>query len=155
MTELPPVTIGAELALAWDSQVRQYPKLGPPGLSFVAYPDEPAYGPNGARTTTTIDCLLYRNRKGHLVGILNHYNDDIYECDGSLLERPGNVNLWVRPDRQRRGIGTKLVAEADRRWSIDWMAQRYTEAGRSLVSSYTRTVPARPDQEDRNALDYP
>lgn len=142
MTTLPEATVPGEGLHTWASQVRQYPKLGTPGLTFEEHEVAVAqvtYKPTGmvvAEVLTVVDCVLYRNRKGHLIGILNHYRDDCYEFDGSLLEKAGNVNVWVRPDRRRRGVGTKLVAAALRRWpEIDFTQQHYTEAGRALATN--------------------
>jgi GNAT superfamily N-acetyltransferase len=144
VTALPAATIPGDGLLTWESQVRQYDKVGPPGLSFEQHEVVTAvltHKPTGTiieKATAVVDCLLYRNRKGHLVGILNHYNEDAYEWDGTLLESAGNVNVWVRPNRRRRGIGTILATEALRRWpEVDVGQQRYTEAGRALVTKLT------------------
>lgn len=144
---LPPATIPDGLSYAWKSQAKQYPRTGRPGLSHEEHRTVAGTGPVIAMVdgvprvgrgtySTVVDCLLMRNSKGELVGILNHYRDDCYELNGELLEQAGNVNLWVRPNRQHRGIGLRLLAEADRRWGIDWAQQRYTEAGRRLAHRY-------------------
>ena len=53
------------------------------------------------------------------------------------LEQAGNLNLWVHPRRQRRGIGSALLAEADKRWGpIEWHRQKFTPEGRALVETY-------------------
>lgn len=128
-------------AFDWTSQANQYPEKGEPGIRLerrcvdvdtgaeVVVVDPALAGP---RITVT-DCLLYRDEDGTLVGILNHY-------DGrGPLERKGGINIWVRPDRQRRGIGTALVLEALRRWD-DMLPenQRYTEAGVAFLKSLIR-----------------
>lgn len=99
-----------ELPYTWRSQERQFPKVGPPGIGYAR--EEAANG-------KPVDCFVYRNRKGHVIGILYHYPEDSYETGfggavprGALLERAGNINVMVRPDRQRRGIATKLVRAA-------------------------------------------
>lgn len=131
--ELPPAdAVLAEHIHSWDSQVRQYPRHGEPGITLNTYtftPEaDPQEGPEcwGKQVWT----LLYRNRKGRVVGIANYYPQDL------PLERAGNLNVWVHPRRQRRGIGTKLITEADRRWGLNALQQRYTPAGRALVSKY-------------------
>ena len=77
-----------------------------------------------------VDCLLYRSRKGTLIGILYHYPVDL-----EPWEQAGNVNMWVHPRRQRRGIGTKLLVEARRRWNLDPYQQSYTPEGAALMNS--------------------
>lgn len=106
----------------WESQAQQYPRRGPEGISYFAgeIPE----------INYTVDCLLYRER-GILVGILNHY-----PADQLPWEKAGNVNVWVHPDYQRRGIGTALVAEAVTRWGINFDQQRYTEQGAALANSF-------------------
>jgi hypothetical protein len=69
------------------------------------------------------------------VGILNHYPWD------SVMEKRGNVNVWVRRTHQRRGIATALAEEADRRWSVNLSQQRFTESGARLAE-YLSTRPA-------------
>ncbi|HZM57184.1 MAG TPA: hypothetical protein VFC03_19390 [Acidimicrobiales bacterium] len=43
---------------------------------------------------------------------------------------------YVAPRRRRRGIGQALIADADRRWGLDFERQRYTPEGRLLASAY-------------------
>jgi ribosomal protein S18 acetylase RimI-like enzyme len=82
---------------------------------------------------TVINCLLYRDDAGVLVGILNHY-DGRHE-----LEKADAVNIWVRPDWQCRGIGSALVVEALRRWpGVRPEGQRYTDSGVRLLESLLR-----------------
>jgi GNAT superfamily N-acetyltransferase len=143
MIDLPPAMVPDGTYLDWKSQVRQYDKVGAPGLTYEEHVVNVGTGPiitergiGRGTYSMSIDCLLWRNNKGHLVGILNHYPVDCRDIDGRLLERAGNVNLWVRPDRYRRGIGTRLLAEANRRWPIDWTRQSYTASGRALIARY-------------------
>ena len=105
---------------SWASQARQYPPLGVPGISY--YPGHTDKG--------TIDCLLWRDPNRRLRGILNHYPFDV-----PGFEKAGNVNLWVHPGWQRKGIGTALVREAQRRWTVDLTRQRFTIAGAALADA--------------------
>jgi len=153
--ELPEVTVPGEGFLTWESQVRQYPKVGPHGFHYERFAITIGTGPVLGRDLTgairvgkgtyhsEVDCILYRNRKGHLVGVLNHYPNDEHELNGMILERAGNVNVFVRPNRRRRGIGRRLVHEAMRRWPIDWSQQAYTEGGRALVAAVLAEETAR------------
>lgn len=105
---------------SWASQALQYPSMGPPGIGYF-----PGETPKG-----TIDCLLWRDTNGRLRGICNHYPFDV-----PGFEEAGNVNLWVHPRWQRRGIGTALVREAQSRWTIDLTRQRFTTAGAALADA--------------------
>jgi GNAT superfamily N-acetyltransferase len=109
--------------LDWETQVAKYPPTGPPGLSYF-----PGVTPLG-----TIDCLLWRNEAGEVVGIFNHYPFRTPEG-----QEPGSINVWVKPGWQRRGIANRLGDEAVRRWAIDIGRQTYTQAGINFVASWTR-----------------
>lgn len=51
------------------------------------------------------------------------------------------MNIWVRPDRQRRGIGTALVDACERRFGpINLDQQRYTAAGADFARRRTTTT---------------
>lgn len=112
-------------ALSWASQVVQYEPQGNPGFllrveHIDGYPEHP------------IECLLLYDSDRALVGILNRY-----PVGFPGWEEPMAINIWVDPTRQRRGLGTALLAEAEHRWGpIDWAAQRVTPAGYGLAESY-------------------
>lgn len=119
------------------SQERQHARTGPPGISYVQNVVEVARVQHNATgrmvsipSQEPVDCLLFRSRKGTLTGILYHYPVDLLPW-----EQAGNVNLWVHPRRQRRGIGTALVTEAMRRWDINPQQQNYTAEGAALMNS--------------------
>jgi GNAT superfamily N-acetyltransferase len=123
-------------AFTWESQACQYAESGPPGPNHEQHAtaengDEVAVG--DPRAVMLIDCLLMRDTDGALIGILNHYTGE------NEYEKTGNVNMWVRPDRQRRGIGTYLWGEAQARWNADWQQQRYTEEGFQWLRKWLRT----------------
>lgn len=129
---LPEPSIEAQFLYTWESQVKQYPKTGAPGIDlFVGTFTEamlPEYPDAWGKQVWT---LLYRNNKGHAIGILNYYPQDLPE------EEAGNVNIWVHPRRQGRGIGTKLADELVRRgWPFTWEQQSYSLAGHAFVRSY-------------------
>lgn len=110
----------------WESQAAQYPPSGQPGVSyFRGDVSDDGYGPGAY-----VDCLLFRDASGVLVGVLNHY-----PADFPPYESAGNVLVLVRDDRRRRGIGTALLREAMTRWPVDLYAQRYTETGADFVGA--------------------
>jgi ribosomal protein S18 acetylase RimI-like enzyme len=128
-------------AYSWASQARQYAECGAPGVTLEQHMvdtetgnevfDVPAElaGPG----VSVVDCLLYRDELGSLVAILNHY-------DGKIpMEAADAVNLWVRPDRQREGIGKMMTREAMKRWpGVRLENQRYTRIGVCLLESLIR-----------------
>ncbi|MDT7538329.1 MAG: hypothetical protein QOI82_1914 [Actinomycetota bacterium] len=132
---LPEPEPGLESQLSWESQVGQYPPLGPPGVGYFAGVVSDDVRP--------VDCLLWRDQDGLLRGILNHYPEDF----GS--QPAGSVNLWVQPGFFGRGIATALVLESRLRWpDIDPTAQRYTAAGaafeRALLARHPREIAGPP-----------
>lgn len=137
-------TISQESMYDFDSQAKQFHKKGKPGPGYETH--EVAGFP--------VECWLYRNTKGHLVGILYHYPEggptvpiQRLNMDGEVelvvepIESPGNVNIFVRPDRQRRGIGTRLVEKYERkRGPIDWSKQRLTPQGVEFARKMNRRL---------------
>jgi ribosomal protein S18 acetylase RimI-like enzyme len=136
-------------AFSWTSQARQYAEIGAPGLTLEQHMVDTETGdevfdvPADLATSrprsplypdvSVVDCLLYRGEDGLLVGILNHY-------DGKIpLEAADAVNLWVRPDCQREGIGKMMAREAAKRWpGVTLENQRYTPMGVLLLRSLVR-----------------
>ena len=95
-------TVSDEQMYTWESQALQYPQTGPQGISYFR---------GELNAELHVDCLLYRDEAGELVGILNRYPTAF-----PPHEREGDQNIWVRPDRRRQGIGTALSREATIRW---------------------------------------
>lgn len=119
----PPRTVSVTvpfLRFGWDSQVGQYPADGPAGISYFRGEISP---------TEWVDCLLWRDSRGQLLGILNHFPIALPP------EEPGNFTVFVRADAQRRGIGRALVEEAIRRWDVKLLEQAYTPSGAALINS--------------------
>ena len=94
-----------------------------------------------------MDCLLYRDQHGRLTGILNHYPFRMGPADHPL-EEVGNVNIWVHPDFQRRGIATALWREAVRRWDVSLDQQRFTIAGAAFARYLQKNWLASGPKED-------
>lgn len=109
------------VAFSWESQYEQYPKRSSPGIKYFA----------GHMEQGTVDCLLYYDDNGRLRGILNHYPFTYlpYEVEG-------NVNIWVDPKYQRRGVATALLTEAMKRWEFRPQQQSYTEAGEAFIRAF-------------------
>ena len=135
----------------WEGQAAQYPLTGPPGISYLR---------GHAGNNVFVDCLLYRDDSGELVGILNHYPTDI-----PPLQHAGDENIWVHPDRRRQGIGTALALESSIRWTAKAPTRnpgdvRLTESGAQWVMGtegkivgITRVLPAAPEVVYREWLD--
>ena len=106
----------------WASQAHQHPASALPGIHHrVEHVD-------GA----PIDCVTSYDSLGILVGILYRYPEG---AEG--WEEPGAINVWVRPDRQREGIGRAMLDYTEQHLGpIDWDAQRYTRAGLALRERY-------------------
>lgn len=125
-------------AFSWTSQARWYTEGGAPGLTLEQHMVEVATGEEvfdvpadlAGPEISVVDCLLLRDESGGLVAILNHYDGKI------ALEAADAVNLWVRPDRQREGIGKMMTREAMQRWpGVRLENQRYTRMGALLLKS--------------------
>lgn len=111
---------------SWENQVRQYPKEGAPGISYFRGDLEPG---------NWVDCLLYRDRDGEILGILNYYNQDEYQ-NGVLTEKKGNFCIFTAPKAQRQGIGKKLLEEGIKRYNIVLEDQMWTPQGFELLKSF-------------------
>jgi hypothetical protein len=48
----------------------------------------------------------------------------------------GTFTVLVRADRRRQGIATRLLADACRRWKIDFQRQAYTPDGLAFITSF-------------------
>lgn len=116
--------------LTWESQVSQYPARGVPGISYFRGYD------STHPERHHVDCLLFRGPDGKLQGVLNYYAVDM-----PPWEKAGNMNMWVRPDKRRRGIGTRLLDEARRRWPFNLAQQRFSESGVHFMESYLEGRP--------------
>jgi GNAT superfamily N-acetyltransferase len=125
------VNVAESDVMAWETQVVQYPSGGSPGISYLRGQVDPAY---------YVDCLLFRGDDGELIGVLNHF-----PADYPPYERAGNVNIWVRPDRQRQGVARALILEALGRWEFRWENQRITPSGARIAASMVREF-GEPDQ---------
>ena len=108
-------------AYSWESQSVQYAYRDEPGINLERH----SVGVVGSMYV--IDCLLYRDDEGLLLGILNYYVNDNPE------EKAGNVNIFIHPKHKRQGIATALLTEAAKRWVIDVEQQNFTPEGIRLL----------------------
>ncbi len=115
---------------SWESQAEQHDYRGQPGIHL----ERRHLGTPGAGDFIQLDCLLYRDKRGLLVGILNHHAHD----GNNPLDREGSISMWVKPGHQRQGIGTALLLDAMQRWRIDLARQRYTTEGLWFVNGLLR-----------------
>ena len=108
----------------WSQQVGQYPPKGPPGISYFK---------GVVDADIHVDCLLYRDKRGKLIGVLNHYAFDM-----PPYESKGNINVMVDPEHQGEGIGKLLLKEAMKRWDVNLAQQHWTPSGDKLRQSIQR-----------------
>lgn len=135
---------------AWESQVWQYPPTGDPGITLEHY----TITIRGH--ITVVDCLLYRDAQGALIGIWCHYNENNPD------QLPGSCNLWVHPDHQRQGIATALLRRADELWDLRDQ-DTYTTAGNAWIEALvaqgridaTRTGSLEPNPQSISARKVP
>ena len=129
------------------SQAKQYPDDGPPGISyFKGVVDD----------STWVDCLLYRDDSGKVIGILNHYPFALVDPDDPrIVERRGNINIFIDPKHQGKGIATKLVDEAVSRYNVDLRRQRYSEEGANFINRYIRKLPENRDKSKLSSGSQP
>lgn len=112
------------VAYTWESQKRQFPAEGEPGIGYFA----------GETKLGVVHTLLYRSWEGHVVGILYYYDRDF-----GPWEKAGNVNLLVDPAFQRKGIAMELLEEGERRYGkFNFEQQDYTVEGAALAKAYLR-----------------
>lgn len=140
-------------AYSWASQAKQYAETGTPGLTLEQHmvdlkTGDEVFGVSAELAgpgISVVDCLLLRDRGGSLVAILNHYDGK------NPLEAADAVNLWVRPDRQREGIGKMMVREAMKMWpGVKLEDQRYTHLGLYLLRSITRDGVAKRNTQGKD-----
>lgn len=111
------------LSMSFNSQKNQYPDHGPTGISYYpGYLNDPG--------DHVVDCLLYRNEDGKLIGILNHFGFDL-----PPYQKKGDVLVMVDPKHQRKGIGTALLREAGKLYDIDLSTQKFTKEGAALANA--------------------
>ena len=128
----PPIGVQADQVLPWETQAHQYPSKGEPGIHYFR-------GELGAGRW--VDCLLHYDEDGTLSGILNHFPQDI-----PPYEKKGAANVWVRPDRRRQGIATKLGEHALTRWELYGEDQNWTpETAAGAREYYARSQGVTPD----------
>jgi len=113
----------------FKGQASQFDKKGPPGFSYFKGTG------NGLQPGQWVDCLLWRDEKGILKGIVYHYPQDL------PLEKKGNVNIFISPDSKRKGIASTLLSEAIKRYNVDLRQQRYSEEGARFVNQFVRRLP--------------
>jgi hypothetical protein len=110
----------SQLRVQWLGVVLNSAWTGPAGMAYY-------------RDDEGTQLLEHRDASGRLRGVL-------------VLYAAGDLLLMVDPERQRQGICTSLLEEAERRgMAINYARQSYTRAGWRAVRRHlakTRTTPA-------------
>lgn len=97
----------------WEYQMAMFPPTGPPkSIQYEEryYDDDPKM---------PVDCLLYYDQHGELIGIMEHYPQDIYAPtapEGAPVANKGATITWNRPDHDFVPVCLALCREAGRRW---------------------------------------
>lgn len=124
---------------SFESQERQYPATGAPGLSYFE---------GHINNYGVVHCLLFRASDERVVGILNHYPKDarnpnygtalgLLFGEKEFIERAGNINIFIHEDYKRMGIATLLVNEAEVRWGpLNFQQQQYSAEGAEFIRGY-------------------
>lgn len=119
-----------EMNYTWESQAVQYPATGEPGITVETY----ALGTG--EHASKVDCLLYRDDDGQLIGILNRYYEN------NPHQAPDTGNLWVKPDCHHNGVATALLRKAAELYpekAQGWVDnQTFTHAGVAWIESLVR-----------------
>jgi GNAT superfamily N-acetyltransferase len=124
---------GLEGAMPWDYDTNfLLPEIGAPGIQYLRR--RGSVMAFSADVVATVDCVLYRDNAGLLVGILFRFPKAIRD-DIGLVASAGELSLVVKPDHCRQGIGTALLKEAASRWDIHWANQSYSAGGLELIKS--------------------
>lgn len=121
------------LSYSWESQARQHPHRGGPGIERDTHRFEAGIYDDCVipEAEHHVDVFRFYDEHRRLRGLLYHYAVDL-----PPLERKGNVNVLVHPAFQRRGIGSQLVEAArEALGGIDFQQQDITPEGKLLMES--------------------
>ena len=120
-------TLSDDRVLSWETQARQYPDVGEPGISATTVELS-----GGAQ----VNCVLRRHLDGSLIGILNHYPVDIPPHQAA-----NTINVWVHPGHRRRGVASEMVLAAlQEGWAVDLERLSLSSGGEALLHSVVRRV---------------
>lgn len=70
-----------------------------------------------------VNYLLHHGDDGQINGILSHFPE------GTPFEKPGSITVTVHPRHRDKGIGGKLVQEAEKRFGLKLDEQEFTPLG--------------------------
>jgi GNAT superfamily N-acetyltransferase len=105
----------------WTGLYNLFPKTGPPGIEHRMDVDEGGWAPEAV-----YESLLFYGPTGNFEGIFLYYP----------LKKPPEFFVIVHPECRRCGIGTQLLGEAVKRWSIDFGHSCYTTGGAEFVKHF-------------------
>lgn len=138
-----PITLEDDAIQPFASQVRDFAERGPRGIEYVVTRlrrDQPGVierlpAVPGLPTDSEhiIESLLFRDKHGKVRGILHHHPMAL-----PPFAVAGEIQICVDPRFYRKGIASRLLHEAMRRWSIDLARQRYTRSGATFICRFMR-----------------
>lgn len=122
----------------WTRLYNLFPKTGSPGIEHRMDVDEGEWAPEAV-----YESLLFYGPTGNFEGIILYYP----------LKKPPEFFVIVHPACRRCGIGTRLLGEAVKRWSIDFAHSCYTPGGAELVKHFL--IGQRRGRSSRDGIQEP
>lgn len=128
----------------FGSSSRGYPEKGEPGSMHVETKPITVGKLGGKKTSVNELRISAYDEKGDIVGTFGGYTDG---------PNKGAFTVTVRPDAQKKGVGTRLLSEADKagfdiKGSIG--ANRFTPEGRKLMHRYVDQLDPKSRTNDLN-----
>lgn len=97
------------------------PGKGEPGIQYQ----------ENVRGGKKIQYLIKYDANGLIQGALRYF-----PVGYPLAKQPGEIEMAVKSEFQKQGIGSELLNEAISRWDIQAKKQRYTEASAQLYQKW-------------------
>lgn len=104
---------------SWYSTPIEYEGKGVPGIGY----QRKVLNEGSEGREIPIDYLIHHGDDGRINGILSHFPE------GTPFEKPGSITVTVHPAHREKGIGGKLVQEAEKRFGLKLDEQQFTPLG--------------------------